>query len=122
MVDCVGLGWRGEFEGGGYVWGVALFEFEEELGLRVGYGLCVEGGELGVFGIANGSFGFGGEEGAVALGLGVTFGDGGGDLGGACACGSGDEGRGGGARGVALAAGAMGGYALGGLLLEGDAI
>jgi len=99
--------------------GGELFELEEELGLSVGYGLGVEGGEFGVFGFASGAVGFGGEEGPVTLGVGVTVGDGGGDLGCACAGGRGDESRGCGAGVVLLAAGAVGCDALGGLLLEG---
>ena len=64
--------------------GGELVEFEEELVLGVGDGLGVEGGDLGGgLGLADGALGFGGEEGAVALGVGVALGDGSGDAGGA---------------------------------------
>jgi hypothetical protein len=96
-----------------------LIEFGEELILCVGDGLSVESGDLGCsFRGANGVLGLLGEEGAVALGVGVALGDGGGDAGGASVS------RGGwndGSNGVALmlvTAGAMSGETLGHLFLQ----
>ena len=72
-----------------------LIEFGEELILCVGDGLSVESGDLGCgFGGADGAFGLLGEEGAVALGVGVALGDSGCDAGGASVS------RGGGTMGV----------------------
>ena len=79
-------GWdaRDEDRGRCRGFGGELVEFEEELVLGLGDGAGVEGGDLGGgFGLADGALGFFGEEGAVALGLGVALGDGGGDAGGA---------------------------------------
>ena len=98
-----------------------LVEFEEELVLGLGNGPGVEDCDFcGGFGLTDGSLCFFGEEGAVALGLGVAFGDGGGDLGGAgfggrrwsYGCGS--------VAGGAGATGAVSCEALGHLLLEGE--
>jgi hypothetical protein len=96
-----------------------VVEFFEEVELGFGDGAGVEGGNFGGgFGLADGGLGLGGEEGAVALGVGVAFRDGGGDAGGAGAGGRGDgDGRGSGGRG-ALAAGTMRSEAGGDLLLE----
>ena len=85
-----------------------------------GYGEGVYGRDVGGgFGLADGGLGLGGEEGAVALGVGVTLGYGGGDARGAGARRSGDgRGRRWGGR-VSLAAGAVSREAGGDLLLEG---
>jgi hypothetical protein len=95
-----------------------LIEFGEELILCVGHGLSVESGDLGCgFCGANGVLGLLGEEGAVALGVGVSLGDGGGDAGGASVS---RRGRNDGSNGVALmlvTAGAMSGETLGHLFL-----
>src|SRR6266851_3298355 len=95
--------------GGGGGFGCDLIEFEEELVLGFGNGLGLADGALGLFG----------EEGAIALGLGVAFGDGGGDLGSTAfrVRGLGDGGYGGACG--AGAASAVGGEAFGYLLLEG---
>lgn len=96
-----------------------LIEFGEELILCVGDGLSIESGDLGCsFCGANGVFGLLGEEGAVALGVGVTLGDSGGDAGGASVS---RRGRNDGSNGVALmlvTAGAMSGETLGHLFLQ----
>jgi hypothetical protein len=61
-----------------------LVEFGEELVLGVGDGLGVEGCDFGgSFSGADGVFGLLGEEGAVAFRVGVAFGYGCGDAGGA---------------------------------------
>ena len=85
-----------------------------------GHGQGVYGGDVGGgFGLADGGLGLGGEEGAVALGVGVALGYGGGDASGAGARRGGDgSGRWRCGR-VSLAAGAVGGEAGGDLLLEG---
>jgi hypothetical protein len=95
-----------------------LIEFGEKLVLSVGDSLRVETGDLGCgLGGTDGVFGLLGEEGTVALRVGVTLGDGGGDAGGAgtwgggCRDGSRDV-------GPLVAAGTMRGEALGHLLLE----
>jgi hypothetical protein len=94
-----------------------LIEVGEELELGVGDGLGVASCDLGCsLCRAYGVFGLLGEEGAVALGVCVALGDGCGDSRGAGVCGGGLSDR----CGVALvlgAAGAMGGEALGHLLL-----
>jgi LPS-assembly protein len=97
------------------------FELGEELVLGVGDGFGVAGGNFGRGGgLADGFLGFLSEKGAVAGGVGVAFGDGGGDL--VLALGEFDVEVGLGC-GVSLAAAplAMGGEALGGLLAEGRA-
>jgi hypothetical protein len=92
--------------------------FEEAL-LGCGDGLGVERGDFGCgAGLLGGAFGLGGQEGAIALGVGVALGDGGCDLrgagvGGACGLDCG------GLRGVAAAAAAMRGEALGDLGAQG---
>ena len=95
-----------------------MIEFGEKLVLGVGDGLGVETGNFGCsFSGADGVFGLLGEEGAVALRVGVALGDGCGDARGAAVCGGGRNDRSG--AGQALgAAGAMSGEALGHLLLE----
>ena len=96
-----------------------MIEFGEELVLGVGDGLGVESGDLGCsFSGADGAFGLLGEEGAVALGVGVALGDGGGDAGGAGVRGGGGSDGSSGVVGALVAAGAMRGEALGHLLLE----
>ena len=110
-------------EGGGVEGGSVLrgsVEGFEEVELRGGYGAGGNGGDLGCsFGLADGGLGLGGEEGAVALGVGVALGDGCGDARGASA-GRRVDGRGRRRGGGGLwAAGAMGGEALGYLLAEG---
>jgi hypothetical protein len=86
--------------------------------LGVGDSLRVESGDLGCgFSGADGVFGLLGEEGAVALRVGVALSDGGGDAGGAGACGGGCD-DGGRAVGALVAAGTMRGEAVGHLLLE----
>ena len=95
-----------------------MVEFGEELILGVGDGLRVESGDLGCgFSGADGVFGLLGEEGAVALRVGVALGDRGGDAGGAGASGDGcsDGSR---AVGALVAAGTMRGQALSHLLLK----
>jgi len=97
--------------------GGELVELEEELVLRFGDGVCVEGSDLGGgFGLVNSALGFGGEEGAIAWRVGVPLGDGGSDAGGA---GFGRSGRSdGGERGSGTrATGTVCGEALGDLLL-----
>ena len=97
-----------------------LFEFFKEVELGCGDGQGVDGGDVrGGFGLADGGLGFGGEEGAVALGVGVALGYCGGDAGGPGARGSGDGSGRGRSGGVSLAAGAMGGETRGDLLFEG---
>ena len=127
-----GCGWRigdeegGQREGGllgrgDVLGGWQVVEFGEEVVLGVGDGLCGEDGDVdGCFGLTDGVFGFGGEDGAIAGGVSVALGDGGGD---ACSTGLGGGGDGdgrGGAGGGGAAAGAVGGEALGDLLLEGE--
>jgi hypothetical protein len=98
---------------------IEFIKFIEELVLGGGDGLCVEGGDFGCgFRGADGVFGLLGEEGAVALGVGVTLGDGGGDAGGAGVGGGGCDDRRDRVAGVPGAAGAMIGEALGDLLPE----
>ena len=92
----------------------------EQLLLGLGDGLSVEGGYFGGgAGLLDGAFGFGGQKGAIALGVGVSFGDGGGDARGAGV--SGLRGFGAGRSGGlgAVAAVAVGGQALGNLVAEG---
>ena len=95
-----------------------MIEVGEELVLGVGDGLRVETSDFGCgFSGTDGVFCLFGEEGAVALRVGVAFGDGCGDAGGA---GVGGGGRSDGSWTVLslVAAGTMGCEALGGLLLE----
>jgi len=97
--------------------GGELVELEEELVLRFGDGVCVEGSDLGGgFGLVDGALGFSGEEGAITRRVGVALGDGGRDAGGT---GFGGSGRSdGGERGSGTrATGAVCGEALGDLLL-----
>jgi hypothetical protein len=98
-----------------------LIELVEELVLGVGYGLGVDGCDLGCgLCLVDGAFCFGGEEGAVALGVGVSFGDSGGDAGGT------DFGWGGwddvsdGAAGALGATSTMSGETFGGLLFQAE--
>jgi hypothetical protein len=110
--------------GGGYELGLSrrerqLIELVEELVLGVGDGLSVDCRDLGGgLCLLDSAFGFGGEEGAVALRLRVPFGDSGGNAGGTGFSWSGWDDVGGGATGEPGAAGAMGGEALGCLLLQ----
>ena len=98
-----------------------LVEFGEQLILRVGDGLGAAGGDLGCgLGLTDGAFGLGGEEGAIALGVGVALGYGGGDAGGAGLCRGGTERRAQSARRIAGVAGAVGGEPFGDLLLQGE--
>ena len=86
--------------------------------MGVGDGLGVESGDLGGgFSGADGVFGLLGQEGAVALRVGVALGYGCGDAGGAgvFGCGSSDRSR---AVGLLAAAGTMRGEALGYLFFE----
>ena len=104
---------------GGGLCGWEVVEFCEEVVLGVGNRLGGEDGDIdGCFCLSDGIFGFGGEDGAVAGGVRVALGDGGGDACGACLGGGGDGDGGSGAGGGGAAAGAVGGEALGDLLLE----
>jgi hypothetical protein len=95
-----------------------LIELGEKLVLSVGNCLCGGGSNLsGCFGPTDGGFGFGGEEGTVALGVGVAFSYRGGDAGCASPCSS-RRNDGGVGRGTALgAAGTMSSKPFGYLLL-----
>ncbi len=95
-----------------------MVEFGEELVLSVGDGLRVESGDLGCsFSRADRVFGLLGEEGAVALRVGVALGDCCGDTGGAGIRGSRWSNRGW-AVWTLVATGAMSGEALGHLFLQ----
>ena len=121
-------GWERGFKGDGGDGRVGLIpvaEIGEELLLGAGNGAGVDAGDFGGgFGLMEGAGGLFGEDGAVAGGVGVALRDGGGDGGGAGAGGgsAGDFGwwGSGGCSGDAGATGAMGGEALGDLLLEGE--
>ena len=96
-----------------------MIELGEELVLCVGNCLCGGGSDLGGrFGPTDGRFGFGGEEGTVALGVGVAFSYCGGDAGCAGLCGSGRSDRGDGVGRALGAAGTMSGEAFCYLLLQ----
>lgn len=109
---------------GGLLCGTPGVEVGEELLLRDSDGLGIDGGDLGgCLGLVDGALGFGGEEGAIGLGVRVALGDGGGDVGGADARGAGARGlcgdgncevRGGGE----AATSAVGGDAFGGFAAE----
>jgi len=94
-----------------------LIEFGEKLVLGVGDGLGVESGDLGCgLSRADGVFCLLGEEGAVALRVGIALGDGSGDAGGAGVRRGGWNDSSGAVRALA-AAGAMSGETLGHLFL-----
>jgi len=100
-----------------------LVKLGQQLVLGGGDGLGAAGGDfcggLGLLGLPDGAFGLGGQEGAVALGVGVAFGNCGGDAGSAGLCGRGAGRRNGRRGGLRLVvAGAVGGESFGHLLFQ----